>query len=73
MAHHQGMSLLAITNFIADKPFQRWFHSDPRVRATELLLHEKPIQVVQQQQIPRAAKIKFKPPVAGKETRASLR
>jgi cyclic beta-1,2-glucan synthetase len=73
MAHHQGMSLLAITNFIADKPFQRWFHSDPRVRATELLLHEKPIQVVQQQQIPRAAKIKFKPTAAGKETRASLR
>jgi len=22
---------------------QRWFHSDPRVQATELLLHEKPV------------------------------
>jgi cyclic beta-1,2-glucan synthetase len=60
MAHHQGMSLLAIANLLAGKPFQRWFHSDPRVRATELLLHEKPIQVVPPQEQPRAANIRFK-------------
>lgn len=70
MAHHQGMSLLAITNFIADKPFQRWFHSDPRVRATELLLQEKPIQAIQSPQLPRAAKMKFKPTPFGKESQA---
>ncbi|HEX4020299.1 MAG TPA: glucoamylase family protein [Acidobacteriaceae bacterium] len=46
MAHHQGMSLLALANVLADHPFQRWFHADPRVRATELLLHEKPVQTV---------------------------
>lgn len=46
MAHHQGMSLLALTNLLAGKPFQRWFHADPRVRATELLLDEKPVQLV---------------------------
>jgi hypothetical protein len=43
MAHHQGMSLLSIANFLHDGVVQRWFHSEPRVQATELLLHEKPI------------------------------
>jgi cyclic beta-1,2-glucan synthetase len=43
MAHHQGMSLLSIANFLHDGVVQRWFHSDPRVQATELLLHEKPV------------------------------
>jgi hypothetical protein len=41
MAHHQGMSLLALTNLLCDNIFQRWFHSNPRVKASELLLHEK--------------------------------
>jgi len=61
MAHHQGMSLLAITNLLEDKAFQRWFHADPRVRATELLLHEKPVQVVPKQETPRAANVNFHP------------
>jgi hypothetical protein len=42
MAHHQGMSLLSIANFLNGKVVQRWFHSHPRVQATELLLQEKP-------------------------------
>jgi len=42
MAHHQAMSLLSIANFLDDEIVQRWFHSDPRVQATELLLQEKP-------------------------------
>ena len=43
MAHHQGMSLLAVTNLLRGNVFQRWFHANPRVRAAELLLHEKPL------------------------------
>ena len=43
MAHHQGMSLLALANFLKADVVQRWFHSDPRVQATELLLQEKPV------------------------------
>ncbi len=43
MAHHQGMSLLSIANFLHDGIVQQWFHSEPRVQATELLLHEKPV------------------------------
>ena len=42
MAHHQGMGLLSLANFLHDGVAQRWFHSDRRVQATELLLHEKP-------------------------------
>src|SRR3984893_16457073 len=47
MAHHQGMSLLAMANFLHDGVVQRWFHNDRRVQATELLLHEKPAAYVQ--------------------------
>ena len=43
MAHHQGMCLLAITNLLKNNIVQHWFHSTPRVRAAELLLHEKPL------------------------------
>jgi hypothetical protein len=41
MAHHQGMSLLAACNLLFDNPFQRYFHAEPQVMATELLLHER--------------------------------
>lgn len=41
--HHQGMSLLSLANFLCDNVVQRWFHSDRRVQATELLLQEKPV------------------------------
>jgi cyclic beta-1,2-glucan synthetase len=43
MAHHQGMSLLAITNLLHENVIQHWFHSNPIVRAAELLLHERPL------------------------------
>jgi cyclic beta-1,2-glucan synthetase len=41
MCHHQAMSLLAICNLLFDRPFQRYFHAEPYVMATELLLHER--------------------------------
>ncbi|HLX65186.1 MAG TPA: glucoamylase family protein [Planctomycetota bacterium] len=41
MAHHQGMSMLALTHFLLDKPMQRRFSLDPRLRATDLLLQER--------------------------------
>ncbi len=43
MVHHQGMSLLSLANFLCHDVVQRWFHSDRRVQATELLLQEKPV------------------------------
>jgi hypothetical protein len=42
MAHHQGMSLLAICNLLRGRVFQRWFHKSPMVQSTERLLHERP-------------------------------
>ena len=41
MAHHQGMTLLAITNALCDSSMQRRFHAEHGVMATERLLHEK--------------------------------
>ena len=41
MAHHQGMSLLAVCNLLTQSALQKWFHQEPQVMATELLLHEK--------------------------------
>jgi cyclic beta-1,2-glucan synthetase len=43
MVHHQGMSFLSLANFLCNDVVQKWFHSDRRVQATELLLHEKPL------------------------------
>jgi cyclic beta-1,2-glucan synthetase len=44
MAHHQGMSLMALLNLLHDDACTRWFHANPHLQATELLLHEKPIR-----------------------------
>ena len=52
MAHHQGMSLLAMANFLCDNVVQRWFHTDRRVQATALLLHEKPVAHLRSSDIP---------------------
>ncbi len=41
MAHHQGMSLLSVVNLLHDCPIQRYFHAEPHVLATELLLNER--------------------------------
>ena len=42
MAHHQGMSLLAILNLLQGNIVQQWFHANPLVRSAELLLNELP-------------------------------
>ncbi|AFL54802.1 cyclic beta-1,2-glucan synthetase [Sinorhizobium fredii] len=41
MAHHQGMTLAALDNALCDEALIRRFHADPRVRAVELLVHER--------------------------------
>jgi cyclic beta-1,2-glucan synthetase len=53
MVHHQGMSLLALANFLNDSVVQKWFHTERRVQATELLLHEKPVAHVRRRDLPR--------------------
>ena len=41
MAHHQGMSLLALAHHLLDRPMQKRFASDPLLQATLLLLQER--------------------------------
>jgi cyclic beta-1,2-glucan synthetase len=41
LAHHQGMSLMAVANVLCNSSSQRRFHAEPMVAATERLLHEK--------------------------------
>ena len=41
MAHHQGMGLVAMDNFINQNIMQERFHSDPHIKAAEILLQEK--------------------------------
>ncbi|HUO11314.1 MAG TPA: glucoamylase family protein, partial [Caulobacteraceae bacterium] len=61
MAHHQGMSIVAIADTLLDGLMRERFHSDPLVQATELLLQER---------VPRDV-VRTPPSVA--ETAASIR
>lgn len=44
MAHHQGMSFLALHNVLNDNVMQKRFHNDARIKAVELLLQERALQ-----------------------------
>ncbi len=41
MAHHHGMSLIALDNLINDNAMQKRFHAEPLVQSAELLLQER--------------------------------
>jgi cyclic beta-1,2-glucan synthetase len=41
MAHHQGMVLISILNFLRDDIMPARLHADPRLQATDLVLHEQ--------------------------------
>lgn len=52
MAHHQGMILLSLVNYLQDDIMVRRFHSDPRIRSAQWLLAERipvdvPMEVLQ--------------------------
>ncbi|MFL5522256.1 MAG: glucoamylase family protein, partial [Gemmatimonadales bacterium] len=61
LAHHQGMSLVALANTLQGDLMVQRFHEDPRVQATALLLQER---------IPRHAPITQPRPV--EETRVAM-
>ena len=42
MAHHMGMSLLALLNLLHDGKVQEWFHASALVQSAEALLNELP-------------------------------
>ncbi|MCL4067382.1 glycosyl transferase [Pseudomonas sp. GX19020] len=41
MAHHQGMSIVAIANVLQSGRMRAHFHAEPMIRATELVLQER--------------------------------
>ncbi|MGN1310576.1 MAG: glucoamylase family protein [Clostridia bacterium] len=41
MAHHQGLILLSINNFINDKILVKRFHENPEIEAVDILLQER--------------------------------
>ena len=41
MAHHQGMTIVAIANTLLDGQMRSRFHREPMIQATELLLQER--------------------------------
>ena len=41
MAHHQGMNIVALNNFINQNVMQTRFHANPMIRSAELLLQER--------------------------------
>jgi cyclic beta-1,2-glucan synthetase len=53
MVHHQGMALLAMTNYLHDNVMVRRTHADPRVQSVQLLLQE---------QVPRRVPVEFPHP-----------
>ncbi len=61
MAHHQGMSLVALANCLLGDIMVRRFHAEPMVRATELLLQERmptmpvPVDTPDEEAVPRPA------------------
>jgi cyclic beta-1,2-glucan synthetase len=41
MAHHQGMTLVALADALNDGAMRARFHAEPIIQATELLLQER--------------------------------
>ncbi|MFA5881448.1 MAG: glucoamylase family protein, partial [Eubacteriales bacterium] len=58
MAHHLGMSLLALNNFFFNNIMQQRFHADPVIKSAEVVLQERiPSRVV----IPKEHREKYQP------------
>jgi cyclic beta-1,2-glucan synthetase len=65
MAHHQGMTIVALANALLDDRMVARFHMDSRVKATELLLQERRPREVPARQRPLAddVKVEATPPL----------
>jgi cyclic beta-1,2-glucan synthetase len=63
MAHHQGMTIVAIVNVLRDGEMRARFHAEPSIQATELLLQERAPRDVSVLR-PRAQEVKTAAPLA---------
>ena len=64
MAHHQGMTIVAIANVLLDGKMRGRFHAEPSIQATELLLQERAPRDVSAV-LPRAEEVKIAAPFTG--------
>ena len=64
MAHHQGMTIVAIANALHGGQMRAWFHREPIIQATELLLQERMPRDVAVAR-PRAEEVRVTPVPAG--------
>jgi cyclic beta-1,2-glucan synthetase len=64
MAHHQGMTIVAIGNVLMNGIMRRRFHNEPCIQATELLLQERTPRDVSVAH-PRAEEVHTAPPANG--------
>jgi cyclic beta-1,2-glucan synthetase len=55
MAHHQGMTIVALANVLLGAPVQRWGMADPRIEAVSSLLHERAPREVSMRHAPPSA------------------
>jgi cyclic beta-1,2-glucan synthetase len=72
MAHHQGMCLLALANLLKNNIIQHWFHGTPRVRAAELLLHEKSLSKETLKELSNQSKLQEKSKTIAETSTGSL-
>ncbi|HKY22593.1 MAG TPA: glucoamylase family protein [Vicinamibacterales bacterium] len=61
MAHHHGMSLVALNNCLNGNIMQARFHAEPRVQAAELLLQERSPHLVPLDRPPEEHKVQEAP------------
>jgi cyclic beta-1,2-glucan synthetase len=72
MAHHQGMSIVAIADAIFGGRMRARFHAEPAVQATELLLQERPprdVSVAQPWEVETSAVARIQEPQPSGERR----
>jgi cyclic beta-1,2-glucan synthetase len=72
MAHHQGMSIVAIADAIFGGRMRERFHAEPAVQATELLLQERPprdVSVAQPWEVEKSAVARILEPQPSGERR----
>ncbi|WP_346772403.1 glucoamylase family protein [Chelativorans sp. AA-79] len=72
MAHHQGMTIVAIANTLHDGEMRARFHREPMIQACELLLQERMPRNVATGH-PKAEEAKVSPATAGLEIPTSRR
>ncbi|WP_265520030.1 GH36-type glycosyl hydrolase domain-containing protein [Nitratireductor luteus] len=72
MAHHQGMTIVAIANTLHDGEMRARFHREPMIQACELLLQERMPRNVAIGH-PKAEEVKVSPATADTEIPASRR